>query len=59
MKIVLLIPDSYSLKNTLVNAIIKLGHQAIVVNYWEFFSELNNKIFNKTIGLPMRLKASF
>ena len=56
MKIVLLIPDSYSLKNTLVNAIIKLGHQAIAVNYWDFFSQFNNTIFNKTIGLPMRFK---
>ena len=56
MKIVLLIPDSYTLKSTLENAFINLGHQVITVNYWGFFSPLNNKIFNKTIGLPMRFK---
>ena len=56
MKIVLLIPDSYSLESTFKNTFINSGHQVTIVNYWDFFSKWNNKIFNKTIGFPMRLK---
>lgn len=59
MKILLLYPDSYSIRKTITKAFNDLGHSIRNVNYYNFFSSWKNQLISKTIGLPRKLKKGY
>lgn len=56
MKILLLIPDGYTLLNTIKSAFENLDHEIQTLNYPSFFNNWQNRIITKTIGLPHTFK---
>lgn len=59
MKILLLFPDSYSISKTLTKAFNDLGHSIRTENYYNLFSNWQNHLISKTIGLPRKLKKGY
>jgi len=56
MKILLLIPEKYTILNTFKNAFEDLEHQVTYIDYHNCFPKWQNRIITKTIGLPRRIK---
>jgi len=56
MKVITLIPDYYSYLPTVLEAFKKLGCDVQNFNYMNFFKEYENRLINKTSGLPRSLK---
>lgn len=56
MRILLLMPESYTLLNTISFSLKKMGHQVEHLNYLSFFSNYQNRMITKTIGLPFKVR---
>ncbi|MBK7377406.1 MAG: glycosyltransferase [Ignavibacteriales bacterium] len=56
MKILTLIPDGYTLLNTIRQSFKKMNHEVINLNYLSFFKVYQNRLITKTIGLPRTVK---
>lgn len=56
MKILLIIPNSYTLLNTIEKAFVSLGHDTIVVDYKSYFKNWKNTIIRRTGGIPSFIK---
>ncbi|MBP7796932.1 MAG: glycosyltransferase [Elusimicrobiales bacterium] len=54
MKILLFVPDNYSLKNIISSGFIQLGHRVKFINYKHFFPNWHNRLIEKTGGLSKR-----
>ncbi len=52
MRILILIPEGYTLLNTIKQSFEKMDHEVINLNYLSFFKPWQNKLITKTIGIP-------
>lgn len=56
MKILTIIPESYTLQRTLMHSFEQLTHEVINLDYRTFFRPYQNRVITKTIGLPNTIK---
>lgn len=56
MRILTLIPEGYTLLNTIKLGFEKMNHEVININYPSFFKAWQNRLITKTIGLPHIVK---
>ena len=56
MRIITLIPEAYTLLNTIKQSFEKMNHEVINLNYPSFFKVWQNRLITKTIGLPRTIK---
>ena len=56
MQILTLIPEGYTILNTIKHSFEKLNHEVINLNYSSFFKPWQNRLITKTIGLPHTIK---
>ena|GEM_PF-1694583 len=56
MRILLFIPEGYTLLNTIRTSLRELGHTAEHLNYLSFFKHYQNRLITKTIGLPHKVR---
>lgn len=56
MRILLLIPEGYTLLKTIQSSLQELGHTTEFLNYLSFFKHYENRLITKTIGLPHKVR---
>jgi len=56
MRILLIVPENYTLLNTIYYSLIQMGHSVKNLNYLSFFTHFQNRMITKTIGLPYKIK---
>lgn len=56
MRILTLIPEAYTLLNTIKRSFEKMNHEVININYPSFFKAWQNRLITQTIGLPHTVK---
>lgn len=56
MRILLLIPEAYTLLKTIQSGFHELGHITEFLNYLSFFKHYQNRLITKTIGLPHKVR---
>jgi len=56
MRILTLIPEGYTLLNTIKQSFEKMNHEVINLNYSSFFKYWQNRLITKTTGLPYTVK---
>lgn len=56
MRIITLIPEIYTLNNTIKGSFKKLNYEVINLNYLLFFKSYHNRLITRTIGLPISIK---
>ena len=59
MRILLLMPEGYTLLNTIRTSLQELGHTTEHLNYLSFFKHYQNRLITKTIGLPHKVRKMF